>query len=166
MKKPFNTLYALLFTLFLFSCNLLTSCEEYHYSKFKPISVENANVAFTSLDNGFLLQTTVPSASTNVSFAPKYKSKRLPFITSVVVNGVTVSDSYLVIDDTAYQEKQTVLTGEWGTIYYDCTEDDFFVQVQLNRNASQTDKNVKLQLGFGYEYIVVEIAQLGDNEEV
>jgi hypothetical protein len=144
-------------------CVLLTSCEEYHYSKFKPISVENSNVAFTSLDNGFLLQTTVPSASANVSFAPKYKSKRLPFITSVVVNGVTVSDSDLVIDDGAYQEKQAVLTAEWGTIYYDCTEGDLFVQVQLNRNISQTDKNVKLQLGFGYEYVVVEITQLGDN---
>lgn len=135
---------------------VLGACTEYEGSKFRPVTLDSANVEFESSKQGFLLTTTVPYNETTISIAPNYKGSRVPYVSSIKING-----ELLVIDSTTtIRDDQTVIESDWGRVYYQNPQSRLTVNIQLNQNVTGQSRDVELQLGYGYEYVVINITQL------
>lgn len=138
---------------------MLSSCDKHEFSEFRPVEIPEANVSFDVRDNGFLLQTTIPCAGKTVSVFPECGGGRIPLVTSVIVDGVASAIPGSFEGEWPYLEEQPVLEGDWGRIYYDSAGDMFSVNIQLTENRSSAVRTVRIKLGYGYEYVDLEIVQ-------
>lgn len=151
--------------IWLLLCFLFTSCDSrdtYSFSEYRPVVLDSSNVDFDVLNNGFLLTTTIPYKESTISLSPQCRNQRIPYVTSVIVDGKSVSDSDLFAGDGSYFDEQPVLGEDWGEIYHVYNEKkNYTVDIRLNTNCTNAQRRFQIQLGYGYEYVVVEIVQLG-----
>ncbi|MDE5812625.1 MAG: hypothetical protein K2H61_10030 [Muribaculaceae bacterium] len=138
----------------------LISCEKYEDPGYLPISLEECSIPYDIKDNGFLLTAKVPSSDSTIILVPHSKNGISPLITSLSVNGSEMSESDSLDGDDPYLEGRPILMGEWGEINYENIHGKFTIVIHLNRDCSTCDKCVKFRLGYGYEYVDMEIIQM------
>lgn len=143
---------------------LLISCEKYEYSSFSPISLDECNISYDIKDNGFLLTAKVPSSDSTIILVPHSKNGISPLITSLSINGSNISEPDSFDGDDPYLEGRPILVGEWGEINYANIHGKFTIVIHLNRNFSTSDKCVQFRIGYGYEYVDMEIIQMMSDE--
>lgn len=143
---------------------LLISCEKYEYSSFSPISLEECNISYDIEDNGFLLTAKIPSSDSTVILVPHSKNGISPLITSLSINGSDISEPDSFGGDGPYLEGRPILIGDWGEINYANIHGKFTIVIHLNRNCGTRDKCVKFRIGYGYEYVDMEIIQMKSDE--
>jgi len=145
---------------------LFSSCEneKYSFSEYQPITLDSSNVDFDVLNNGFLLTTIIPYKASTISISPNCRNQTYPTVTSVVIDGKSVSESDPFIGDGPYLEERPILYGDWGSIYYENIQNNYIVNIRLNTNNKDIQRIVQIQLGYGYEYVVIEIIQLGNDD--
>jgi len=144
-------------------CLLFTSCnkETFEWSKFKPIALENSNVDFDVLGDGFLLKTTIPNEEKIISITPAIRYQDSIYR----VNYVKIDGEFLPFSgDSGFLELHQTLSGDWGEICYENIQDKNTVNIRLNANNNDTPRLVKIELSAAYEYVVIEITQLGNDK--
>lgn len=145
-------------------CLLCSACEkdEYSFDEYRPIEIESSNVDFEAINNGFLLTATVPCDETTISLLPECRNQNCPEVTSVAINGQFVVEPGTYNGDYSFLDDQLVLSGGWGAISYVLNQNEYTINIRLNANEAHVPRIVQIQLGYGYEYVVLEITQLSN----
>lgn len=139
------------------SCTLLSSCSEESTTEFRPIVLESSTIPFESSDDGFMLKSRITSEPTSILLVPAASSAKMAHVTSVKINDQPQSLQGELTGDGPFLEEYPELRGDWGSITYH--NDGPTIELRLTANDAVIERKIEIQLGYGYEYVIINIIQ-------